>query len=1083
MSAEEPLSPEDQLLSRLLACDNALAAGTAHQGPPGDETPAEFRQRLEKDLACIQMLRQVLPYLGPGGAAAAPSALPLRRLGRFEIRRELGQGAFGMVFLASDPQLGREVALKVPRPEALLTPELRERFVREARAAAGLDHPNLVPVYEAGAEGLICYIASAYWPGITLTEWLRDRSEAVPLRQAAELVATLADAVGHAHERGVVHRDLKPSNVLLQRRPPPAAGARPAAAGPDGAFDFVPRITDFGLAKRTAEAPDQPGEEGGARTQSGAVLGTPNYMAPEQAGGKSKEIGPAADVYALGVILYELLTGRPPFRGETLLDTLEQVRSREPLPPGRLRPGLSRDLETICLKCLQKEPRKRYESAAALAEDLRRYLAGTPIRARPVRAWERGIKWARRKPALAALLALSALAPTALLAVVLGYGARLAGTNAQLVRANEDLKGALATAETERTRAEEKRRESNENWGWARSAVDDFATRVSQDPRLLAHDLEGLRKELLHSAAGYYQKFLKQRPEDPDLQLEYARDFERLGRLSRELGAKPEAVVAYQEAADLSRKLVREHPGVPLYPLLLSDVLTGLAIVYKDERQSGRAESALGEARDIRQQLALEHPTEPAYRSALAETHNNLAVLYEERARACRAAGDLRQAEADFRQAEADFRDARDVWVQLAQGYPGVEPFQISLPASHYNLGRLYEGTNQLDEAEKSFREACRLWRELAQGRPALPEYQDSLARGLRALGFVHGRANRPDKAVEAYDEARKILDLLAAGHPKVPSYQDNLAQAHYTLGQAYERLGRQARAEGAYGEAVKWCKGLVSAYPGVRDYQFALSRAQCGLGLVLCRPDRAKQAGTPLSEARVGLEKLTGGHPNETDYHLTLGNTYRGLGLIEGLQGNHPAARDWLDKSVQTLEAACKKGPGHEGARQALLTAYYLRVDTSARLGHYKDVLRDLARYLELDENGKNDLWRFFHAYALAQTGQHAPAMDEVNTLAGRQSVSAEDLFKLARVCSLCSAAVRRDARLAETEQSRRAEEYAARAVGLLKKAKTAGHFESAARLGEVRADKDLDPLRRRQDFQGLFPTTRPKDHPQDTP
>jgi serine/threonine protein kinase len=1055
MNAEEPVSQEEQLLSQLLACDNALAAGTSHQGSPSTEPPPELRQRLEKDLACIQLLRQVLPRHAPAEAPGASAAQPLHRLGRFEIQRELGRGAFGVVFLASDPQLGREVALKVPRPEALLTAELRERFVREARAAAGLDHPNLVPVYEAGAEGPLCYLASAYCPGTTLLEWLRGRSEAVPVRQAAGLVATLSDAVGHAHQRGVVHRDLKPSNVLLQRRPP-ARGDEPAGPAPDGAFEFVPRITDFGLAKLTAAAPGPPGEDAGAVTQSGAVLGTPNYMAPEQAGGKSKEIGPAADVYALGVILYELLTGRPPFRGETLLDTLEQVRSREPLPPGRLRPGLSRDLETICLKCLQKEPNKRYESAAALADDLRRYLAGAPIQARPVRAWERAIKWARRKPTLAALLAVSALAPTALLAVVLGYGARLASTNAHL-------KGALATAEAERTRAEEKRSESNEHWGWARSAIDDVATKVSQDKRLLAHDLEGLRKELLQSAVGYYRKFLKRRPEDPDLQIEYVRELDRFARLSREVGAKQEVIAAYQEAGGLSRKLVREHPGVPFYQILLSDMLTGLSIAYKEERQLGRAESALREARDVRQQLALEIPTEPLYRSALAETHNNLAVLYEERARARRAEGDTGQAEADFRLAEADFRDARDVWARLAQDYPGVEAVQKSLPHSHFNLGRLYEGTNQLGEAEKSLREACRLWRELVRDHPALPEYQDSLARGLKALAFVHGRANRPDKAAEAYDEAGKILDLLATAHPKIPRYQYDLAKTHYSLGQAYDRLGRPARAQGAYGEAVKWCKGLVRAHPGARDYQFTLSRAQCALGLVLCRPDQVKQAGAPLGEAREGLEKLIDAHPNETTFRVTLGDTYRGLGLMEALQGNYPAARGWLDKSVQTLEAVGKQGPGHADALQALLAAYYLRVETLTRLGRYQDVLRDLDRYLELDEAGKNDLWRFLHAYALAQTGQHAPAMDEVNTLAGRQAPSAEDLCKLARVCSLCSAAARRDARLAEG--------YAARAMGLLEKAKAAGLFKSAARTEEVRQDKDLAPLRQRQDFQKLFP------------
>jgi hypothetical protein len=381
---------------------------------------------------------------------APTSSLPFTSLGRFRIVRELGHGSFGMVFLAHDPQLRRAVALKVPRPQVLFTPELRERFVREARAAAGLDHPNIVAIYEGGAVGPICYLASAYCPGITLAAWLNRRTQSVPVRLAAELIATLAAAVHHAHTRGVVHRDLKPANVLLQTN---KDDRTPENSERANASVFTPKIMDFGLAKLTYEAPVEPGTTPGGQTASGAIVGTPHYMAPEQAGGKNAEVGPAADVYALGAMLYELLTGGPPFRGETALEILEQVRTCEPVAPGRLRPRVPRDLETICLKCLEKSPRQRYASAAALADDLRSFLACVPIRVRPLGLWGRVLKWARRRPAeallvavtiaamvlatrsnLALLLGMGSAAAVALGAVILGYTARLRQAEADLQR-------------------------------------------------------------------------------------------------------------------------------------------------------------------------------------------------------------------------------------------------------------------------------------------------------------------------------------------------------------------------------------------------------------------------------------------------------------------------------------------------------------------------------------------------------------------------------------------------------------------------------------------------------------------------
>ena len=325
---------------------------------------------------------------------------------KYVIERCIGHGSFGIVYLARDLELSRDVALKFPRLEVLIDDEKRNRFHREATAASALDHPGVVPTYEAKLEGPLPYIASAYCPGPDLNAWLTAQTANVGARDAAAFVAELADALHFAHDRGVIHRDIKPSNVLLVQK------ATPAAADA-GLGNYVPRLTDFGLAKLCEADVDA--------TQASLLLGTPIYMAPEQFGRCREAVGPGADVYSLGVILFQLMARRPPFVGESYYKVLQQISETEPPRLSTLRPDVPRDLEVVCQKCLNKNPHERYVTAAELAADLRRHLENRPIHARSASITQRVRKWTKRHPTL---LKAGAVFGT-LLTVVLGASSAL----------------------------------------------------------------------------------------------------------------------------------------------------------------------------------------------------------------------------------------------------------------------------------------------------------------------------------------------------------------------------------------------------------------------------------------------------------------------------------------------------------------------------------------------------------------------------------------------------------------------------------------------------------------------------------
>jgi serine/threonine protein kinase len=450
-----------------------------------------FADELRQFFADRDALERFVQSSANVAAPRLPVPSRLRYFGNYELLEEIASGGMGVVYRGRQTSLGRIVAVKMIKSGQLASDEDIRRFQSEARAAANLRHPNIVSVYEVGVHQGQHYFSMEYVAGHNLAEKIREKP--LPARKAVRYVRDIAVAVNYAHQQGTLHRDLKPSNVLIDES------------------DQV-RITDFGLATRI--------EGDGELTRTGQILGTPSYIAPEQAQGKRGLISPVSDIYSLGVVLYELLTGRPPFRAETAVETLRQVIAIEPVPARRLNANVPRELETICAKCLEKEPARRfYRTANELAEDLDRYLCGEPVRARPYSPAARLARWTRRRPSAAASLAL-ALATAVLLVIVAvsnHYNRELDGLNVQLQQSNLELREAFsfasknqAEAVLQRARAIEKEELARRHM-YAANILLAQRTLDAQDTKQTYHILNRLRESDTADLRGFEWDYLWQK--------------------------------------------------------------------------------------------------------------------------------------------------------------------------------------------------------------------------------------------------------------------------------------------------------------------------------------------------------------------------------------------------------------------------------------------------------------------------------------------------------------------------------------------------------------------------------------------
>jgi tetratricopeptide (TPR) repeat protein len=784
----------------------------------------------------------------PGGSQLSPTKLgepPAAPSGRpgnppnYEILSKVGHGGMGVVYRARQRSLNRTVALKMISAGTHADRDTLARFRIEAEALASLQHPNIVQVYEVGEHGGCPYLAMEFLDGGSLAAHIDGSPQ--PPRAAAELVEMLARAMHAAHQRGIIHRDLKPANVLFtsgegvsgtyQGDSPPTSHLTPN----------TPKITDFGLAKRLAE--------GQGRTSTGVILGTPSYMAPEQATGRVRDTGPPTDVYALGAILYEMLTGLPPFWGESVTATLRRVESDDPTAPSRLCRGLPVDLETICLKCLAKEPSKRYATAQDLADDLRRFLEGKPIAARPVGLGERAWKWVKRRPAPAALIGISVAAAIVLPAVGITW---------------------YVQVRQERDRA-------RHSLQVARQAIDDLYVKMASEQLFDEPQLDPLCQELLEKARRLYEELAQEHAEDPDVRRDTALAWFRLADIHRRLDRHEAAQAAYGEAIARQEGLRRDYAQEPRHPQELANSHNWLGELLRERNRLADAERHYHAAQALQRELVKRFPDQPTYRRELSRSHFNLGIVEKDTNRLTEARADSDQAVgmlADLHQADAAEPNVRQ-----------------DLARALVNRGVLHKLCGRPDEAGKDYDQAIDLLARLHGEFPARTAYKFELAIARQNRGNLFWSRGRHGDAQREHQEALALLQRLAADYSHRPRYKKKMAGALMNLGSALASAQDLAGAEACWNKARPLFESLVRDDPETADHHGLLGMTLGLLGWLRTEQKNWAEASGLIAQGITEMQAALKSNPQHPRFREELRNLYQDQAETLVQLGDHATA------------------------------------------------------------------------------------------------------------------------------------------------------------------------------------------------